>query len=90
METTAEQLCPFKVEGAMVSTLRHDDGAIFLRIYNGIEKPSTATITPPPEMKFWQRTNGCMEPVGEKIPVDGTIAIPLGDFQVQGIKLFMK
>jgi len=86
--TTQEPLLPMKVEGVNVSALRHDKNAIFMRVYNGCQEPANAKIMPPPGIHFWQLTDGLMDPIGEKLPVNGAIEFSVRSFQVQGIKLF--
>ena len=78
----------FKVDGAYLSALRHDNDAVFARVYNGLASATTAVITVPEGYTAWALTDGCMEP-GEKKPVvDGKLEIPLSAYKVQGVKFF--
>lgn len=88
LETTREELLPFGIKGAMISALRHDNGAVFARIYNNTEQTCEAKITLPAEITAYQLTDGCMQPVGEPISVSGSLTLPLNPFQIQGIKFY--
>ncbi len=86
--TTKEPLCGFGVEGAMVSALRFDGDGVFMRIYNGVDRRTTATITLPDDVTAYAFTNGLMEPVDEPIEVHQTVTLSLDAYRVQGLMFY--
>ena len=63
LQTTKEPLLGLRVENAMLSALRFDNGAVFARIYNNLSLQRDAAITLPKEITAYQLTDGCMNPI---------------------------
>ena len=85
--TTKEPLAGFKVKNAMVSTLRYDDDAVFIRVYNGTDRQKEASIILDDEVTGYAFTDGLMEP-GETKTISGVLNVTLPPYKVQGIKFY--
>ena len=85
--TTRESLAGFNVENAMVSALRYDGDAVFIRVYNGTDQQKDVAITLDDGVTGYALTDGLMEP-GQKESVSGLLRLPLPPYAVQGIKFY--
>ena len=88
VQTGKEELANYGVQGAQLSALRFDGDHTFMRIYNGTEKPTKASITLPQGITAYALADGLMNPVGEKTPVTQTLEMELAPFKIQGICLY--
>lgn len=91
IDTTKERLLPISIEGALISAMREDKGALFLRLYHGLSCQKAVTITVSDEFSEYAWTDGCMTQVTQPVKItENRIEMTLGAFKIQGIKLFRK
>ncbi len=88
VQTTKEPLANYGVENAQLSALRFDGDHVFMRIYNGTEKPVKAVITLPETVTAYALSDGLMNPVGQQQPITKTLEMELAPFKIQGICLY--
>ena len=85
--TAREPLAGFKVENAMVSALRYDGDAVFIRLYNGTEQRKEASIILDSSVTGYAYTDGLMQP-GEMKTISGVLNVTLPPYGVQGVKFY--
>lgn len=85
--TTREPLANFNVENAMVSALRYDGDAVFIRVYNGTDQQKEASIFVDDGVTHYAFTNGLMEPEQDQ-KVSGVLRLKLEPYAVRGIKFY--
>lgn len=91
IDTTKEELLPISIENAQISAMREDEGAVFIRLYNGLPDATRALVHLPEEFSTYIYTDGCMNAVSEPINIkDNCIMIHLDGFKIQGIKLYRR
>jgi len=91
IDTTRESLLPIAIDGAKISAMREDQGAIFLRLYHGTSCEKTVTIAVSDEFSEYAWTDGCMtEATGPVKITENRIVMTLGAYKIQGIKLFRR
>ena len=89
VQTTREPLAGFKVENAMVSALRYDGDAVFIRVYNGTDKEKKVSVFVDEGVERYAFTDGLMDP-GEAGAVAGVLQLVLPPYAVQGIKFYYR
>ena len=85
--TTKEPLAGFVVKNAMVSALRYDGDAVFIRVYNGTDQQKDASVFVDEGVTRCAFTNGLMEPEQEQ-KVSGVLNLKLEPYAVRGIKFY--
>lgn len=85
--TTKEPIAGFKVENAMVSALRYDGDAVFIRLYNGTDQRKEASIILDSSITGYAYTDGLMQP-GEMKTISGVLNVTLPPYGVQGVKFY--
>ena len=87
--TTKESLAGFKVDNAMVSALRYDGDAVFIRVYNGTDRQKEASVFVDDDVDRYALTDGLMTP-GHIKRVSGVLKLLLPPYAVQGIKFYYR
>ena len=87
LKTSRMALLPVSVTGAQLSCMRYDNDAVFLRIYNGTDRPVKARVAIGGGTYLYAFTDGNMDPVTSYTNMPEILTIGLEPYRIQGIKI---